>query len=68
MKPVRSCFLILFLKEFRVGKSLVLLLSFDHKNGPKYLDFLFKCPNFHDEHYRIMEFQNHCFLANICCP
>ena len=37
MNPVRSCFLILFLKEFRVCKSLILLLSFDHKNGPKYL-------------------------------
>ena len=37
MNPVRSCFLILFLKVFRVGTSLILLLSFDHKNGPKYL-------------------------------
>ena len=37
MNPVRSCFLILFLNEFRVGKTLILLLRFDHQNGPKYL-------------------------------
>ena len=41
IRPARSCFLILFLKELRLGKLLKSLLSFDRRNGPKNLLSIF---------------------------